>query len=585
MWCRTGAIGQTGHMSQTNQVDFNKAAVHEAIAAAQPAAPCIIWRDRTWTWAETTERTRRLANYLLSRGVKVPVEREYLDGHESGQDHLGIYLLNGNEYLEAMLGAYKARVAPFNVNYRYVAEELLYVLNDADCRILIFHSRFAPTLAAIRDQLPNLEVLIQVADDSGHGLLTGAVDYETVLAESSPERPEVQVMGGDWAPDDLHILYTGGTTGMPKGVLWRQADIATAAMGLHPPTGPHTDWASIADIVAHVTTTPGLVTLPSAPFMHGAGQWISFRAWHTGAPVVIQSDVERLDAADLLRTIQTNGVQFLQIVGDAFGRPIVDEIERALAAGTPYDLSKLTVVLSGGAALSAGLKSRFMEVLPHALILDGIGSSEAGGQMSQVSTKAAGKEATTGTFVCGPGNHVLDEALTTELAAGHDGVGWLAKSGRLPLGYLGDAVKTAKTFPTVAGVRYSVPGDRARLLRGDESTVGLNVLELHGRDSVTINSGGEKIFAEEVEAALMHHPDVYDVTVAGRPSERWGNEVVAIIQLVEGASPTDEQLVEIAAQHIARYKLPKAIIRVPTVVRSPSGKADYRWAKDLAAQS
>jgi 3-oxocholest-4-en-26-oate---CoA ligase len=565
--------------------EFNKAAVHEAIAAAQPDAPCIIWRDTTWTWAETTERTRRLANYLLSRGVTVPVEREYLDGHETGQDHLGIYLLNGNEYLECMLGAYKARVAPFNVNYRYVAEELLYVLKDAGCKILVFHSRFAPTLAGIRDQLPNLEVLIQVADDSGNALLPGAVDYETALAASSPERPEVQVMGGDWAPDDLHILYTGGTTGMPKGVLWRQADIATAAMGLHPPTGPHTDWSSSEDIVAHVTATPGLVTLPSAPFMHGAGQWISFRAWHSGAPVVIQSDVERLDPADLMRTCEKHGVQFLQIVGDAFGRPIVDEIERATAAGTPYDLSKLTVVLSGGAALSAGLKERFMQVLPHALILDGVGSSEAGGQMSQVSTKAAGKEATTGTFICAPGNHVLDEALTQTLEPGHDGIGWLAKSGRLPLGYLGDAAKTAKTFPTVNKVRYSVPGDRARLLPGDATTNGIAVIELHGRDSVMINSGGEKIFAEEVEAALMHHPDVYDVTVAGRPSDRWGNEVVAIVQLAADASPTDEDLLAAAAQHIARYKLPKAIVRVPTVVRSPSGKADYRWAKEIAAKS
>jgi 3-oxocholest-4-en-26-oate---CoA ligase len=564
--------------------DFNKAAVHEAIAAAIPDKPCIIWGDRVWTWAETTDRTRRLANYLLGRGVKVPVEREYLDGHESGQDHLGIYLYNGNEYLECMLGAYKARVAPFNVNYRYVAEELRYVLQDADCRILVYHAKFAPILDAIRHELPNLEILLQVADDSGNELLPGAVDYEAALASASPERPEVQVMGGDWSPDDLYILYTGGTTGMPKGVLWRQADIATSAMGLHPPTGPHTDWEKVEDIVAAASTGgASLVILPSAPFMHGAGQWISFRSWHTGGPVVIQSIVDRLDAADLLTTCQTHGVQFLQIVGDAFGRPIVDEIERAAAVGTPYDLSKLSIVLSGGAALSAPLKNRFMDSLPHALILDGIGSSEAGGQMSQVSTKASGQQATTGTFVCAPGNHVLDEALTTELAPGHDALGWLAKSGRLPQGYLGDAAKTAKTFPSVAGVKYSVPGDRARLLPGTDATFGAPIIELHGRDSVTINSGGEKIFAEEVEAALMHHPDVYDVTVAGRPSERWGNEVVAIVQLTDGSDPSDDSLLETASQHIARYKLPKQIIRVQKITRSPSGKADYRWAKEIAA--
>jgi 3-oxocholest-4-en-26-oate---CoA ligase len=566
--------------------DFNKAAVHEAIAAAIPDKPCIIWRGRTWTWAETTDRTRRFANYLLDRGVTVPVERDYLDGHESGQDHLGIYLHNGNEYLEAMLGAYKARVAPFNVNYRYVAEELRYVLQDAKCRILVYHARFAPTLAEILPDLVDLEVLIQVADESGNELLPGAVDYETALASASAERPEVQVMGGDWSPDDLYILYTGGTTGMPKGVLWRQADIAASAMGLHPAAGPHTDWESMNDLVASAASDAGtLVILPSAPFMHGAGQWISFRSWHTGGPVVIQSVVDRLDPADLLKTCQDHGVQFLQIVGDAFGRPIVDEIDRAAAAGSPYDLSKLSIVLSGGAALSAGLKTRFMDALPHALILDGIGSSEAGGQMSQVSTKASGQKATTGTFVCAPGNHVLDAEMTCELEPDHEGLGWLAKSGRLPQGYLGDAAKTAKTFPTVAGVRYSVPGDRARLVAGNEASMGAPLIELHGRDSVTINSGGEKIFAEEVEAALMHHPDVYDVTVAGRPSERWGNEVVAIVQFVEGSHPSDDSLLEEAAKHIARYKLPKAFVRVEAMVRSPSGKADYRWAKELAADA
>jgi 3-oxocholest-4-en-26-oate---CoA ligase len=564
--------------------DYNKAAVHEAIAAAIPDEPCIIWRDRVWTWRETTERTRRLANYLLDQGVTVPVEREYLDGHESGQEHLGVYLYNGNEYLECMLGAYKARVAPFNVNYRYVAEELRYVLNDANCSIIVYHAQFAPILAEIRDDLPNLKILIQVADDSGNSLLPGAVDYEAALASASPERPEVQVMGGDWAPDDLYILYTGGTTGMPKGVLWRQADIAASAMGLHPATGPHTDWDSVDALVETVKGGAGrLVILPAAPFMHGAGQWISFRSWHGGGPVVIQSVVDRMNPADLLTTCQQHGVQFLQIVGDAFGRPIMDEIDRASAAGTPYDLSALRIILSGGAALSAPLKNRMMDALPHALILDGIGSSEAGGQMSQVSTKAAGKEATTGTFISAPGNHVLDADLTMELLPGHDGIGWLAKSGRLPLGYLGDAAKTAKTFPTVAGVRYSVPGDRARLLAGTEDSFGAPIIELHGRDSVTINSGGEKIFAEEVEAALMHHADVYDVTVAGRPSERWGNEVVAIVQLTTGAHPSDDDLLAIASEHIARYKLPKAIIRVDKIVRSPSGKADYRWAKSIAA--
>ncbi len=565
--------------------DYNMAAVHEAIAAAVPDRACIIWRGLTWTWAETNDRSRRLANYLMSRDVAIPTGREFLDDHESGQDHLGIYLYNGNEYLETMLGAYKARVAPFNVNYRYVAEELRYVLADANCRILVYHSAFAPTLAAIRDQLPNLEVLIQVADDSGNELLQGAVDYETVLAAASNDRPEVQVLGGDWSPDDLYILYTGGTTGMPKGVLWRQADIANSAMGLHPPTGAHLSWESIDEVVNHAATGPGaLVILPSAPFMHGAGQWIAFRAWHGGGTVVIQDSVERLDAADLLRACERHGVQFLQIVGDAFGRPIADELERAAAAGTPYDLSKLAIMLSGGAALSAPLKNRFVAAVPHLIVIDGIGSSEAGGQMSQITTGASG-EASTGTFICAPENHVLSEDLTQVFEPGHDGLGWLAKSGRLPLGYLGDETKTKRVFMKVNGVRYSVPGDRARLLAGSDATLGLPIVELHGRDSVTINSGGEKIFAEEVEQALIAHPDVYDVTVAGRPSERWGNEVVAVVQLVPGSAPTTESLNETASKMIARYKLPKSYVFVEQIVRSPSGKADYRWAKAIAMEA
>jgi 3-oxocholest-4-en-26-oate---CoA ligase len=566
-------------MSSVAKVDFNLAEVHEAIAAAVPDRACIVWREKTWTWRETTERTRRLANYLISRSVANPVQREFLDGHEAGQDTVGIYLHNGNEYLEAMLGAYKSRTAPFNVNYRYVAEELRYLLNDANCKVLIYHAAFAPTLAEVLPELPSLTVLIQVGDDSGNALLPGAVDYEQALASAGPERPEFQVMGGAWSPDDLYVLYTGGTTGMPKGVLWRQGDAAPAALGLN---NGQAEWTSLQAIVDNAVAAVPLITLPSAPFMHGAGQWIAFRCWHTGGAVVIQSEVKRLDPAEIMATIERESVSFFQIVGDAFGRPLIDEIERAAAAGKPYDLSKLAIVLSGGAALSAGLKQRFLAAVPHLILVDGIGSSEAGGQMQHVSAGSP-DGASTGTFVCAPNNHVLSEALDGELEAGHEGLGWLAKSGRLPLGYLGDAAKTAKTFPTIGKVRYSVPGDRARLLPGSEATFGLPLVELHGRDSVTINSGGEKIFAEEVEAAIVAHPDVYDCVVTGRPSERWGNEVVAIVQRRAGSTVSDDTLLEEAAKHVARYKLPKAFVYVEKVLRSPAGKADYRWAKEQAA--
>ncbi|MEY4175428.1 MAG: hypothetical protein RI900_2593 [Actinomycetota bacterium] len=534
---------------------FSVAEVHEAIAATRPDDTCLVFRDRRLTWGDVTERTRRLANHLLGAGLGCRTERSDLQGHESGQSHLAIYLHNGNEYLECMLGSFKARVAPFNVNYRYVAEELRYLLLDSSAEAVVVHSQFAPTLAEVLPELPKLRVILQVPDESGHSLLPGAVWYEDALAAASADRPDVQ-----WSPDDLYILYTGGTTGMPKGVLWRNGDANVECFG-----GSRAD--TLEGVVAEATG--GLKSLLAPPFMHGAGHWVSFRTWNSGGCVYVQSVPERLDPADIWGLIEREQLNFLLIVGDAFGRPLLDELDR-----TRYDLSSLTVMLSGGAPLSANLKDEFLTHLPTMMVVDGLGSSEAGGQLSQVS---AGGAATTGTFPISPGNHVLSADLDRELQAGDPEIGWLAKSGRLALGYLGDPAKTARTYPVVDGVRYAVPGDRARL-RAD------GVIELHGRDSVTINSGGEKIFAEEVEAAVKRHPAVYDCVVAGRPSERWGNEVVAVVRVRPGHTVTDDELRIEAERHIARYKLPKAFVYVPEIVRSPSGKADYRWAKDIASR-
>jgi len=532
---------------------FSVAELHEAIAVRRPDEVCLVHRDRRLTWSQVTDHTRRLANHLLSSGLGCHTERSQLPGHESGQDHLAIYLHNCTEYLEAMLGSFKARVAPFNVNYRYVAEELQYLLNDSQATAIVVHSRFTLTLAEVLPNLPLLGVILQVADDSGLPLLPGAVWYDDALAAASPERPDVQ-----WSPDDLYILYTGGTTGMPKGVMWRNADANIECFG-----GSRAE--TLDEVVAEATG--GLKALLAPPFMHGAGHWMSFRTWNSGGTVFIQQHTDRLDPDDIWSTIEREGLNFLLIVGDAFGRPLLDQLD----AGT-YDLSSLTVILSGGAALSASLKEQFLQRLPTVMIVDGLGSSEAGGQLSHVS---AGAGATTGTFPISPGNHVLSDDLSRELAPGDPEVGWLAKSGRLALGYLGDTTKTSRTYPVVEGQRYAVPGDRARL-RAD------GVIELHGRDSVTINSGGEKIFAEEVEAALKAHPGVYDCVVAGRPSERWGNEVVAIVRLREGFQIDDDSLRAEAERHIARYKLPKVFVYVTDVVRSPAGKADYRWAKQVA---
>jgi len=547
-------------------MDFNLAQVHEAIAAAVPDRECIVWRDRRLTYAEVTDRTRRLANHLLTTGIGVSAERSGLSGHQSGQPHLACYLHNGNEYIEAMLGAYKARFAPFNVNYRYVAEELRYLLNDSGARAIVFHSAFADRLVEVLPDLPQLEVLLQVDDGTRADLVPGATWYEDALASASPERPAV-----DWSPDDLYILYTGGTTGMPKGVLWRQADIYVGAMGGRDlSTGE--EWASL-DAIVTAAGNGGARLLPAPPFMHGAGHWLAFNAMNGGNTVVLQDDTVRLDPVDVWRTVAREHVNILLIVGDAFGRPLVDELERAAAAGDPYDTSSLLMIVSGGAALNSTLKDRLLGQLPTAMVMDAVGASETGSQMSHVS--AAGKAASTGTFTPGPGAAIVSEDLTRRLEAGHDEVGWLAQTGRVPLGYLRDAEKTARTFPVIDGTRFSVPGDRARLTAD-------GVIELFGRDSVTINTGGEKVFAEEVEQALAHHPDVYDVVVAGRPSEKWGQEVVAVVQLRTGASPDEALLLEEASRHVARYKLPKTFVFVPEILRSPAGKADYRWATEQA---
>ena len=537
---------------------FNLATINETIAEAVPERDAIVFRDRRFTYREFTERTRRLASYLAAQGLGLHTERSQLEDWQSGQDHLGIYLYNGNEYLEAMVGAFKARLAPFNVNYRYVDEELVYLLNDASAKALVFHSSLADHVAAIREHVPTLELLLQVQDDD-RPLLDGAVPFEAAVDAGTPD------MKPEWQPDDLYVIYTGGTTGMPKGVLWKQSDILIASLGAR-----RTDGTVIDTLEGYVrrATASHRKALATPPFMHGAGHWAAFQAFNTGGTVVIQDEVRRFDAAGCVELIEREGVHNMLLVGDAFGRPLVDAL-RATNAECP----SLRNLITGGAIMTAKIKRELLDALPQVNIIDTAGSSETGGQASHTSNAKSG--AATGKFKLSPHNAVLNEDMTETLPPGHDGLGWWARSGNIPLGYLGDEAKTRRTFPVVDGVRYSVPGDRVRLLAD-------NTLELHGRESVTINSGGEKIFAEEVEQAIKHHADVYDAVVAGRPSERWGNEVVAIVQFKPGCSADEDDLLAECAKHIARYKLPKAFVFIDAILRSPNGKADYRWAKEVA---
>lgn len=556
-------------MSDT-ATQFTVPAVVAAVANAIGDRELVIQGDRRYTYAQILERANRLATYLHSRGLGCHTERSALASHQVGQDLIGLYAYNGNEFVESLLGAFAARVAPFNVNFRYVKSELQYLLADSGATALIYHAAFAPRVAEVLPDLPQLRVLIQIADESGNDLIYGAVDYETLVGRvgrvgrvgsGSPTKPPVQP-----SPDDLYVLYTGGTTGMPKGVLWRQHDIfMTSFGGRNLVTGETV--TSIDQIVARLSENPGSKLLILPPLIHGAAQWSVMTAITTGQTLVFPSVVNHLDADDVVRTIEREKVQAVTVVGDAMARPLLTAIEKRIA-----DVSSLAVVANGGALLTPYVKERLIEALPNAMVMDAVGSSETGGQMSHLSMTGA---VATGTFNPGPDTFVAAEDLGSILQPGHDGMGWLVQRGYVPLGYKGDAVKTAATFPVIDGVRYAVPGDRARH-RSD------GVIELLGRDSVCINSGGEKIFAEEVETAIASHAAVADVVVAGRPSERWGQEVVAVVALADDASAEADDLVAHAAKSLARYKLPKAIVFRPIIERSPSGKADYRWAREQA---
>ncbi|MGD9618550.1 MAG: acyl-CoA synthetase [Mycolicibacterium sp.] len=545
----------------SESIQFTVPAAADAVAAVIGDREFIIQGERRSTYTQIVERANRLAGFLHTRGLGCHTERSQLAGHEVGQDLLGIYAYNGPEYVEGMLGAWRARVAPFNVNYRYVKSELQYLLADANATALLYHAAFAPRVSEVLAELPELRVLIQIADESGNALLPGAVDYESIVATGPADAPPVQP-----SPDDLYVLYTGGTTGMPKGVLWRQHDIFMTSFG-----GRSLYTGELAtcyeDIARRCADAPGTKLMVLPPLMHGAAQWAVLTGMTTGQSVVFSAVTSHLDVDDVVRTIEREKVLAVTVVGDAMARPLADAFRR-----TEADLSSLAVVANGGAQLTPTAKQRLIDSKANLMVVDGVGSSETGAQMTHMSASGA---VSTGTFNAGPDTFVASEDLDAILQPGHHGMGWLAQRGYVPLGYKGDAVKTAATFPVIDGVRYSVPGDRARQLAN-------GCIELLGRDSVTINSGGEKIFAEEVEAAIASHPAVADVVVAGRPSERWGQEVVAVVALLDGASAEAQDIIDHAAAVIARYKLPKAVVFRPVIERSPAGKADYRWARAQA---
>jgi acyl-CoA synthetase (AMP-forming)/AMP-acid ligase II len=528
-------------------MQFNLADLWEAVADTVPDREALVSGERRFTYAHTEARANRLAHHLAGTGIG-----------PSGA--VALLLYNCPEYLEAMLAAYKIRAVPINVNYRYMEDELRYLLDDCDAEAVVFHREFAPKLAAIRASLPRLSHFIAVDDDSGAAGLgdLSAVPYEEALAGASAARDF-----GPRSADDLYVLYTGGTTGKPKGVMWRAEDIFFAGLG-----GGNLGGAAIEhpeDIVSALDG--GRRTLPACPLMHGTAHWFAFGTFYAGGTVVLSPD-RHLDARALWELVAHERVTFLVIVGDAFARPLVEALDDL---DPTLDLSSLTVVLSGGAILSPSVKERWVEKLPGTILIDGFGSSEAGGQGSSI-TAAGGTIERAPRFRVDDATSVLDEHLRP---AAVGVIGKLARRGHVPIGYYKDAAKTESTFPVIDGVRWSVPGDEARIEEDGTITV-------LGRGSVSINTGGEKVYPEEVEAVVKAHPAVFDAVIVGAPDDRWGERIVAVVQLREGATLTADDLTGHVRRHLASYKAPRDLVLVDTVVRSPSGKPDYRWARETA---
>ncbi|HEY4025304.1 MAG TPA: acyl-CoA synthetase [Candidatus Dormibacteraeota bacterium] len=525
---------------------FNLADLFESVVDVVPDRLALVCGDRRLTYAELDARANRLAHHLLAQGVG------------PGQ-HVGIHLYNGTEYVECMLAAFKVRAVPVNINYRYVAAELRPLFRDADLVALVHQRELSPRVREVIGDVPTLRHVLFVDDASGAVPPEGAVELEWALAAGPPDR-DFDLRSAD----DLHVIYTGGTTGAPRGVIWRHEDLFFAGMGGGNPSG---EPAGRPEQVAERAAGGGvLVTFPVPPLMHGAAQLGTFINFFMGGTVVL---VRHFDPVEVWRLVARERVNTISVVGDAMARPLAD----ALDAGLEVDTSSVLAISSAGAIFSASVREQLRRLVPRAMLLDNFGASETGfqGRGTPDSSPEAGLK-----FTMNANTTVLDDALQP-VAPGSGVVGRVALSGRVPLGYYRDPVKTREVFAEIDGRRFVMPGDMAVV--NEDGTV--TVL---GRGTVCINSGGEKIYPEEVEAALKSHPDVFDAVVVGVPDERWGEGVAAVVAPRPGRTPTLDALRAHCEERIARYKLPRVLVEVPEVVRSPSGKPDYGWARKVAGR-
>ncbi|MEU4571744.1 acyl-CoA synthetase [Nonomuraea sp. NPDC023979] len=522
-------------------MEFNHADLYEGLADAIGDRVAVVCGAERRTYAELDAEANRLAHHLKDLGVR-PGE------------HVGIHLCNGVEYVAGLLAALKIRAVPVNVNYRYVEAELLYLYRDSDIRALLYDVEFDARVAAVAGDAPRLEHLIAVG---GSSAVPHAVPYEEALRAGRPERGF-----GPRSGQDVYIIYTGGTTGLPKGAMWHVEDLFMAFGGGNPYGEPR---ATPREVVEEATRTAPMIMMAAPPLMHGAAQMATFITWWMGSTMVY---VRKFHAAEVWRTVERERVFTLNITGDAMARPLAE----ALEAGS-YDVSSLCVVSSTGAILSGAVRDRLQELLPNVIILDNFGSTESGYTASGI----AGSSPETGLRYrpnATAGLAVLDDKLRP-VTPGSGELGTVAKAGRIAFGYYNDPGKTARTFVTdSAGTRWLLTGDLASV----EPDGTVNVF---GRGSQCVNTGGEKVFPEEVEAVLKGHPAVFDAVVTGVPDERWGSRVAAVIEPRPGLHVTEAELDAHCRRLLAGYKVPRAWAFVAEMIRSPAGKADYRWAKQV----
>jgi 3-oxocholest-4-en-26-oate---CoA ligase len=527
-------------------VALNIADLAEHAIDAVPDRVALISGDEKLTYAELEEKANRFAHYLIDHGVKK-------------DDKVGLYCRNRIEIVIAMLGIVKAGAIIVNVNYRYVEGELRYLFDNSDMVALVHERQYSDRVANVLPDTPNVKTILVVEDGNDNDFKRyGGVEFYSAIAQGAPERDF-----GERSADDIYLLYTGGTTGFPKGVMWRHEDVYRVLLG-------GTDFATGEfvkdeyDLAKGAAANPPMINYPVPPMIHGATQSATWRSIFSGQTTVLAPE---FNADEVWRTIHDHKVNMLFFTGDAMARPLLDALDKK----NDYDLSSLFMLGSTAALFSPSIKERLLELLPNRVITDSIGSSETGFGGTSIVAKDAPHSG--GPRVTIDHRTVVLDEDGNEVKPGSGVRGFIAKKGNIPVGYYKDEKKTAETFRTINGVRYAIPGDWA--LVEEDGTV-----TMLGRGSVSINSGGEKIYPEEVEAALKGHPDVFDALVVGVPDARYGQHVAAVVQARSGCRPSLAELDSFVRSEIAGYKVPRSLWLVDEVKRSPAGKPDYRWAKE-----